>query len=43
VTSRPHVLLSVVTSIDGYIDDLNDARLMLSNQEDFDRVEHDPP
>jgi 5-amino-6-(5-phosphoribosylamino)uracil reductase len=39
VTSRPHVLLSVAMSIDGYIDDMNDARLMLSNPEDFDRVD----
>jgi 5-amino-6-(5-phosphoribosylamino)uracil reductase len=26
-------------SIDGYVDDRNDARLMLSNPEDFDRVD----
>jgi 5-amino-6-(5-phosphoribosylamino)uracil reductase len=39
VTSRPYVLLSVVMSLDGYIDDMNDARLMLSNSEDFDRVD----
>lgn len=39
MTARPHVLLSVATSIDGYIDDMNDARLMLSNKEDFDRVD----
>ncbi len=39
MTARPHVLLSVATSIDGYIDDMNDARLMLSNEEDFDRVD----
>jgi riboflavin-specific deaminase-like protein len=39
VTSRPHVLLSAAMSIDGYIDDTNDARLMLSNLEDFDRVD----
>ncbi len=26
-------------SIDGYIDDLDEVRLMLSNQEDFDRVD----
>lgn len=26
-------------SIDGYIDDMRDARLMLSNEEDFDRVD----
>ncbi|MFN2479070.1 MAG: RibD family protein [Pseudonocardiaceae bacterium] len=37
--SRPYVVLSVATSIDGYINDLNDARLMLSNQDDFDRVD----
>jgi 5-amino-6-(5-phosphoribosylamino)uracil reductase len=39
VTSRPYVLVSVATSIDGYLDDRNDARLMLSNEEDFDRVD----
>ncbi len=39
VVSRPYVLVSVATSIDGYIDDMGDARLMLSNQEDFDRVD----
>ncbi|MGH3898406.1 MAG: RibD family protein [Pseudonocardiaceae bacterium] len=39
MTSRPHVLVSVAMSIDGYIDDVADARLMLSNQEDFDRVD----
>ena len=37
--SRPHVLVSAAMSIDGYLDDLNDSRLMLSNQEDFDRVD----
>ncbi len=39
MTSRPYVLVSVATSIDGYLDDMDDARLMLSNQEDFDRVD----
>jgi 5-amino-6-(5-phosphoribosylamino)uracil reductase len=39
VTPRPHVLLSVATSIDGYIDDTNESRLLLSNQDDFDRVD----
>jgi 5-amino-6-(5-phosphoribosylamino)uracil reductase len=39
VTARPYVLLSVAMSVDGYIDDRNDARLMLSNEEDFDRVD----
>jgi 5-amino-6-(5-phosphoribosylamino)uracil reductase len=33
------VLLSVAMSVDGYIDDASDARLMLSNDEDFDRVD----
>ncbi|MGH3685030.1 MAG: RibD family protein [Pseudonocardiaceae bacterium] len=39
MTSRPYVLLSVAMSIDGYLDDTNDARLMLSNPEDIDRVD----
>jgi 5-amino-6-(5-phosphoribosylamino)uracil reductase len=39
MTVRPHVLLSVAMSIDGYINDEHDARLMLSNEEDFDRVD----
>ncbi|MGH3927329.1 MAG: RibD family protein [Pseudonocardiaceae bacterium] len=39
MTARPHVSLSVAMSIDGYIDDMNDAWLMLSNEEDFDRVD----
>jgi 5-amino-6-(5-phosphoribosylamino)uracil reductase len=39
VTSRPYVLVSVATSIDGYLDDRNDVRLMLSNEEDVDRVD----
>lgn len=36
--SRPHVLLSVAVSIDGYIDDNSPERLVLSNAEDFERV-----
>lgn len=36
---RPRVLLSVATSIDGFIDDRSPERLLLSNQEDFDRVD----
>ncbi|MFF0266875.1 RibD family protein [Kribbella sp. NPDC004536] len=36
---RPYVLLSVAASIDGYIDDTTDERLLLSNDEDFDRVD----
>lgn len=37
--SRPFVLLSVATSLDGYIDDTSPNRLMLSNDADFDRVD----
>jgi riboflavin-specific deaminase-like protein len=37
--SRPYVLLSVATSIDGYIDDTSPQRLLLSNADDFDRVD----
>ena len=36
---RPYVLLSVAMSVDGYIDDTTDARLLLSNEADFDRVD----
>jgi 5-amino-6-(5-phosphoribosylamino)uracil reductase len=39
VSDRPYVLLSCATSIDGYIDDATDQRLMLSNAEDLDRVD----
>ena len=39
MAERPYVLLSVATSIDGYIDDASDARLMLSNDADLDRVD----
>jgi riboflavin-specific deaminase-like protein len=37
--ARPYVLLSVATSIDGYIDDTSPQRLLLSNAADFDRVD----
>ncbi|MEH0982548.1 RibD family protein [Micromonospora sp. CPCC 205556] len=37
--ARPYVLLSCATSIDGYIDDVSDQRLLLSNAEDLDRVD----
>ncbi|WP_347877248.1 RibD family protein [Streptomyces sp. 8K308] len=37
--TRPYVLLSVATSIDGYIDDTSPERLLLSNSADFDRVD----
>ncbi|MEU4301952.1 RibD family protein [Kitasatospora aureofaciens] len=39
MTSRPYVLLSAATSVDGYLDDASDTRLLLSNPEDFDRVD----
>jgi riboflavin-specific deaminase-like protein len=39
MSTRPYVLLSVATSIDGYIDDTSPNRLLLSNGEDFDRVD----
>ncbi|MFC5291179.1 RibD family protein [Actinokineospora guangxiensis] len=36
---RPHVLLSVAVSVDGYIDDTGPDRFPLSNAADFDRVD----
>ncbi|MFD6563791.1 RibD family protein [Micromonospora profundi] len=36
---RPYVLLSCATSIDGYIDDASEQRLLLSNDDDLDRVD----
>jgi 5-amino-6-(5-phosphoribosylamino)uracil reductase len=39
VTERPYVLLSCAVSVDGYIDDTSESRLLLSNDEDFDRVD----
>lgn len=39
MTERPYVLLSCASSIDGYIDDSTDTRLLLSNDADFDRVD----
>ena len=39
VANRPDVILSVAMSLDGCIDDTSDQRLMLSNAEDFDRVD----
>ena len=39
MSDRPYVLLSCATSIDGYIDDATDQRLLLSNKEDFDRID----
>src|SRR3954465_8083829 len=39
VVERPYTLLSCGMSIDGYVDDTADERLMLSNDADFDRVD----
>lgn len=36
---RPYVVLSCAVSIDGYLDDASDHRLMLSGEEDLDRVD----
>ncbi|MEV4767497.1 dihydrofolate reductase family protein [Micromonospora chokoriensis] len=38
-STRPYVLLSCAASIDGYIDDASDQRLLLSNEDDLDRVD----
>jgi riboflavin-specific deaminase-like protein len=39
MSTRPYVLLSVAASIDGHLDDTSPQRLLLSNAEDFDRVD----
>lgn len=39
MSRRLHVLLSAAVSIDGYLDDTSPDRLLLSNAEDFDRVD----
>ncbi|MEU6174300.1 dihydrofolate reductase family protein [Streptantibioticus parmotrematis] len=39
MTERPYVTLSVATSVDGHIDDTSPQRLILSNADDFDRVD----
>jgi 5-amino-6-(5-phosphoribosylamino)uracil reductase len=39
MTDRPYVLLSAAMSVDGYVDDTTPERLLLSNAEDFDRVD----
>ena len=39
MTTRPYVLLSCAMSIDGYIDDATTDRLLLSNDDDLDRVD----
>ncbi len=39
VSTRPYVLASAAVSLDGYLDDTSDRRLLLSNEEDFARVD----
>lgn len=39
VAERPYTLLSCAVSLDGYLDDASDARLLLSCQADLDRVD----
>lgn len=39
MNKRPYVTLSCATSLDGYLDDASSTRLLLSNEEDFDRVD----
>lgn len=39
MSHRPYVLSSCAMSVDGYIDDATPQRLLLSNDEDFDRVD----
>jgi 5-amino-6-(5-phosphoribosylamino)uracil reductase len=39
VGDRPYVVLSAAMSVDGYLDDTSDQRLLLSNEDDFDRVD----
>jgi 5-amino-6-(5-phosphoribosylamino)uracil reductase len=37
--TSPYTLLSCCMSIDGYLDDATDERLLLSNRADFDRID----
>lgn len=39
MAERPYTLLSCSMSIDGFIDGASESRLLLSNDEDFDRVD----
>ena len=39
MVDRPYILLSCGMSIDGYLDDATDKRLMFSNDSDLDRVD----
>ena len=36
---RPYTILSCAVSLDGYLDDTSDRRLILSNTADLDRVD----
>ena len=35
---KPYVIMKCAMSIDGYLDDASDTRLILSHPEDFDKV-----
>ncbi|CUR55308.1 Bifunctional deaminase-reductase domain protein [metagenome] len=39
MTTRPYTVLSCCVSLDGYLDDGTDTRLLLSNEADLDRVD----
>jgi 5-amino-6-(5-phosphoribosylamino)uracil reductase len=39
MAERPYTVLSCCMSLDGYLDDASERRLLLSNDEDFDRVD----
>src|ERR1700754_200542 len=39
MANRPHVILSCALSLDGYLDDATGRRLVLSNDDDWDRVD----
>ena len=39
MSTRPYVIASAAVSLDGYLDDTSDQRLLLSNEEDFARVD----
>jgi len=41
VAERPYTLLSCSMSIDGFIDGTTESRLLLSNDQDFDRVDEE--
>ncbi|WP_285471301.1 dihydrofolate reductase family protein [Actinoplanes sp. NBRC 101535] len=41
MAERPYILLSCGMSLDGYLDDASERRLLLSNDADFDRVDEE--